>query len=142
MNLDNLLIGLPWALGLLTSSIWPGPRPMTRFPSPIQPPGWVFGLVWPILYLVLGWAWLVTRQHALMAAIMVGLNGWLISYHYDPQSPRNVWILTASQILGWFLLFLLTKQSSSPSPYLVLGLISYNIWLSFATQLNIYQVNT
>lgn len=53
------LVILPLALGWTSGWVAQrGPyleRQRTRS-SDLQPPGWVFGVVWPILYLMMGWA--------------------------------------------------------------------------------------
>ena len=54
---STCLVLLPWLLGTL-SARWPrclcrAPRPLTS-PAALTPPGWVFGVVWTLLYLLLG----------------------------------------------------------------------------------------
>lgn len=53
------LIALPLVLGWTSGWIarqGPHSDRMRERVSDLQPPGWVFGVVWPILYLLMGWA--------------------------------------------------------------------------------------
>lgn len=46
---------LGWTSGWLSRQ-GPHSERMRERVSDLQPPGWVFGVVWPILYLLMGWA--------------------------------------------------------------------------------------
>lgn len=145
MNADYLYLFLPNILGGLFGSICP----MTQVARPktnSQPPGWVFGVVWPILYLLLGWNWMKTKDNNLLnglqIALTVVLNLWVYSAGCKNDYKMGalvfipivavsfaVWILSSLQSIGnpqlWYLPLLLT-------PYLA--------WILFAHQLNVHIV--
>ena len=58
-NIKKLLLclGIPLAVGGLSALVSGG---MTGYPAliqpPFSPPGWIFPVVWTVLYLLMGWA--------------------------------------------------------------------------------------
>jgi tryptophan-rich sensory protein len=112
--------------------------------SPLNPPSWVFGVVWPILYLTLAWSFY--RHYQLRP---VGNNAWIVfmlqivlnigwsRIFFTLKNPKLalVWILLM------ILLTLLTIFLFYPiDPLSAWILIPYLLWLCFASYLNLYIV--
>ena len=110
------------------------------------PPGWVFGPVWTIIYLLIAVAgWLVWRAEGLGILLVV----WLI------QLALNMawsWIMFGRHEIGWALadivalwctvaLFIMLAWTKVPVAVGLFGV--YLAWVTFATALNlrIWQLN-
>jgi tryptophan-rich sensory protein len=98
----EILTGLGWLVLLLIFSAGIGMvtnagkddfyDPLVK--SALNPPGWVFGVVWPILYL------------------MIGTVGWLMM-RVRPPLPRALWGLYVGQLAlnwGWSFVFFTFHQ--------------------------------
>ena len=109
-----------------------------------SPPNWVFGLVWTVLYILMGLAlyfvWTAPRskkydkKKAIVAfGVQLALNVlWSIVF-FGLQSP---W-LGVITILGLLISILLTVQLFQPiSKKAAYLLVPYVLWVSFATVLN------
>lgn len=98
---------------------------------PLRPPGWVFGVVWPILYVTTGMSWSRSKSDTEFLVLTVLLCSWLIMYSCkdDKVMGRNVLILTT--LFSYYMLFTLK------SPALFVPLV---LWLTFATYLNYTEV--
>ena len=63
-----LLLAIPLAVGGLATLLSGGMdnyKVMNQ--PPLSPPGWVFPVVWSVLYLLMGWAsWLVWKSAAIL----------------------------------------------------------------------------
>ena len=55
MNINIIIILIPFILGFV-SSLFIKKNNIPSVKSPINPPKWLFGVVWPILYLLLGYS--------------------------------------------------------------------------------------
>ena len=55
MNSNIIIIFIPFILGFI-SSLFVNKNNIPSVESPINPPKWLFGVVWPILYLLLGYS--------------------------------------------------------------------------------------
>lgn len=102
---------------------------------PLRPPGWVFGVVWPILYLTTGLSWFHSgHKHDKGFIILVGLLClWLVVYSCARQKVLgavNLGLATAVACYVAVALFNFRRFSSS---YLLVPLCA---WLVFATYLN------
>tara|TARA_Y100000591_G_C21737653_1_gene647533 strand:- start:596 stop:1111 length:516 start_codon:yes stop_codon:yes gene_type:complete len=65
LNVENVLrLLLPMILGYTTSSMcWKGNNKRSAGESVVfRPPSYVFGIVWPILYIMLGVSWILSTQ--------------------------------------------------------------------------------
>jgi tryptophan-rich sensory protein len=106
-----------------------------------NPPGWVFGPVWTLIYLLMaisaylvwrkvGWKWSVLKWYF----IQLALNYlWSILF-FTLQNPFIAFleiILLQIAILKTFVMF---KRVSKPAGYL---LVPYMFWVGFATLLNL-----
>ena len=105
----------------------------------LRPPPIVFSIVWPILYLMLGFSWFYARQNKNITAdifyttLIILLSTWLIVYSCSNNKKMGIYVLVLSVIVSLFACTLGNFQSR----ILILPLIA---WLIFATILNIMEV--
>jgi tryptophan-rich sensory protein len=134
-----LLVGI--VAGLLTRNAMQDFQALNQ--PPLSPPGWLFPVVWTILYILMGVSSYLIKTASVDAETKS--NAFLL-YHYQllvnflwPIFFFNfgwyffslVWL-----ILLWILVFFMIRQFaeiSKPAAYLN---IPYLIWLTFAAYLN------
>lgn len=111
--------------------------------SPLNPPAWVFGPVWTLLYILMGTAsWLVVRNGlgsqpvryaVLLYAVQLGVNlGWSIIFF-------RMHLLFPAFITVFVLVLLIAAASAAfrkVSPTAAWLLVPYLCWTSFATFLS------
>ena len=106
-----------------------------------RPPSWVFGSVWPILYLIVGYAWVSMSRHKskiadpLFASITVLLTLWVYLYSCAKNKRSALYVLIVLVGLGLAALKLCKDEM------ICIGLSLYVAWLLFAMQLNYTIVN-
>jgi benzodiazapine receptor len=141
MKLSDLaLILLPNIAGLLTSLQCKMDK--TNLSKNLaRPPSIVFGIVWPILYLMIGVSWLNTRYYkpepitdALYVLLNVLLNLWIVYYNCKKDIKGALYVLVLSILAT---LVLIVYGNGCLSTYLLLPLL---VWLLFATMLNYTEV--
>ena len=109
----------------------------------LTPPGWVFSVVWTILYVLMGISavrvWLikdsVARSSGLnlyVAQLIVNFFWSLIFFNAQAFGFAVIWLL-----LLWVLVFLMIRQFYKVDRLAALLQIPYLIWLTFAAYLNI-----
>ena len=106
--------------------------------SDLNPPGYVFGIVWPILYLFMGiTAWRNIDTIKIYFYIQLFLNAiwsWLFfSFQLPLVALFDIWLLIFINIK---ILFIVSKQDK-------IGAILYTpyiLWLLFASYLNVFIV--
>ena len=106
--------------------------------SDLNPPGYVFGIVWPILYiLMMVSAFLSYEKIFIVFNIQLVLNAawsWLFFKFQMPLvSLLDIYLLIALNI---FILTLMFKESKLA----FLLFIPYVVWISFASYLNLFIV--
>ena len=103
--------------------------------SPLNPPGYVFGIVWPILYLLMGIvAFLAAERIWKLFIIQLILNAawsWIFFYY---QLPIIALLDIALLILINVMIVMNLRASSKALAWLYLP---YLLWLFFAAFLNI-----
>jgi len=107
-----------------------GPRDI-----PFQPPGWVFGVVWPCLYVTTGLAWVLEGKEADLPLGIITLLccSWLVVYVCLNQKTLAAIILVCIAI-------------TTTGTAIVIGgipgglLVPLACWTVFASYLNIYKV--
>ena len=106
--------------------------------SDLNPPGYVFGIVWPILYLLMGiTAWRTFEIIKNLFYIQLFLNAiwsWLFfSFHLPLISLIDIWLLIYVNIKIVFKVLKMDKLA---------GLLytPYILWLLFASYLNLFIV--
>ena len=121
---------------LASSSTGTDPWYQSLTKSELNPPGYVFGIVWPILYLLMGiTAWRTFEIIKNLFYIQLFFNAiwsWLFfSFHLPVISLIDIWLLIFINIK---ILFMILKQDKLAAflytPYIV--------WLLFASYLNLF----
>jgi len=106
--------------------------------SSLNPPGYVFGIVWPILYILMSISafrtFSETRNLFLIQLFFNAIWSWLFfAFHMPVVALLNIWILIALNIK----LFVKMQRLDSISGILF---IPYIVWLCFASYLNLFIV--
>ncbi len=110
---------------------------------PLSPPGWVFPVVWTILYVLMGIAayriWLnptgTDRRTALIyygAQLVVNILWPLIFFEWEAYWLAFFWLL-----LLWYLVFVTWRKFRELDRRAGALLIPYLAWLTFAAYLNL-----
>lgn len=110
---------------------------------PLTPPGWVFGVVWTILYALMGISaakiWLSSESVAkgqglnlYVAQLIVNFFWSLIFFNAQAFGFAFIWLL-----LLWVLVLLMILQFYKVDKRAALLQIPYLIWLTFAAYLNL-----
>ena len=147
MKWKSLLIalGIPLAVGGAGALLSGG---MTNYgvmvKPPLSPPGWVFPVVWTVLYLLMGWAsWLVwkseaPREEKRRALILYGAQlavnlVWPLIFFGAEMYLTALLVLVAL----WVLILLTIRAFSGINERAGDLLIPYILWVSFAAYLNL-----
>jgi tryptophan-rich sensory protein len=111
--------------------------------SILTPPGWVFGVVWPILYTMLGiYSWLLSEKRKTPEYNDLYHVAWLqmiINWTYMPVFFYLHLLVSAELVLiliVGFTGYMITKLWIMKAYKLSLLIIPYFIWCSFATYLS------
>ena len=130
---DLFLLLLPLISGYTVSSIC-GPSKNAGSLVKFRPPAWVFGVVWPILYMLLGYSWVLSKEYSIFYFILISLlNLWMIFYVCKKNKVAGVYIILLS-ILALVYIFVSVKREIQ---YYLTPLL---IWLLFALFLNTFEV--
>ena len=141
----------PIVLGLGSSALLIPKNKIPKVRSKWNPPGWVFGVVWPILYLLLGYAsYLVWQDRTgdndksngnILEKYIIHLLLLLLWWPYFVYFPSpgfatiSLLLLAISAVyIGWNF-YKINKTAG-------LCLIPYTIWLFFATFLTSQTIYT
>ena len=110
----------------------------TLIKSPLNPPGYVFGIVWPILYLLMSISafrtFNETKNLFLIQLLFNALWSWLFfAFQMPLVALLNIWLLIYLNIKINLKMFNIDKLSG-------LLFIPYVLWLFFASYLNLFIV--
>ena len=113
-----------WYLGLVKSNL--------------NPPGYVFGIVWPILYLLMGitiWrTYSVIKNLFYVQLFLNAIWSWLFfSFHLPLIALLDIWLLI---FINLKILLLILKEDKLAAFLFA----PYIMWLFFASYLNLYIV--
>lgn len=141
-----LCLAIPLAVGAL--SAWISGSGMAAFAElnqpPLSPPGWLFPVVWTILYLMMGLAsWLVLtsgkprpviKSAMQLYALQLGFNFFwsIIFFGLSLYLTAFLWL-----VVLWLLIIATTirfYRIREPAGYLM---IPYLLWVTFAGYLNL-----
>ena len=106
--------------------------------SDLNPPGYVFGIVWPILYLLMSIAafrtFEVIKKFFFIQLFFNALWSWLFFFFHIPLIALiNIWLLIYMNIVIANKMHKVDRLSS-------LIYVPYVIWLLFASYLNLFIV--
>ena len=104
--------------------------------APLQPPPWVFGVIWPVLFVTTGAAWALdehsTASDALFASLTLLCCAWLPLYTCLRYRRVSTVVLAASVAIAGATLVV----GANAWRWLMAPLVA---WLVFATYLNAYR---
>ena len=108
-----------------------------------RPPPWVFGVVWPILYLFLGIVWVLLRKNdsyiidTLMILNIFGLVSWIIVYGCKNNKKNALYVILLVLLIA-LLIFGYAWTKNRIAGMLITPFVA---WILFATMLNYTEVN-
>jgi tryptophan-rich sensory protein len=111
-----------------------------------QPPGWVFGVVWPVLYLLIGWNWSITRENNILnwlhILLLIVLNLWvyLAGCRDDYKMGALLFIIIVALSFATWMMSSLHSLKYKNTWFVPLLLVPYLAWILFAHQLNVHIV--
>ena len=138
-NLISIFVILALILGGLSSSNTASdPWYLSLNKSELNPPGYVFGIVWPILYILMAISAYITFQKVYqLFYIQLLFNtawSWIFFYFQLPLIALvDIYVLIIINIYILFKMF----NISNIAAYLY---IPYIVWLCFASYLNLFIV--
>ena len=146
-NTKKLLIclAIPLAVGGLSALLSGGMSAYKEFNQPpLSPPGWVFPVVWSILYLLMGYAsWRVlvsSKEEPLIrkALTIYGIQLFL-NFLWSPVFFGLRWYLTAFFLLIglWIAIFITMRKFLRVDEKAGDLLLPYLLWVCFAAYLNL-----
>ncbi len=140
-----ICLAIPLAVGGLSALVSGG---MTNYKTfnqpPLSPPGWVFPVVWSILYLLMGYAsYRVLTSGAEPQKIRQALTLYgaqlFFNFLWSPVFFGLGWYLVAFFILLilWVLIYLTMRAFSQIDDLSGTLLLPYILWVTFAGYLNL-----
>lgn len=138
--LISLLISLGTGAvaGFLTSGSMEKYQEMYR--PPLSPPGWVFPVVWLILYALMGIAaYWIYRKDPKAEALKLYLIQLAVNFIWPILFFNLEWYLISViwLLLLWYLVFVMIKEFDRIDECAGKLMIPYLFWLTFAAYLNI-----
>ena len=103
--------------------------------SKLQPPNWLFGVIWPLLYLFLFIAYFTikSKQFGNLLAVAFFLQTlWLLSFNNKYLNISRILLILV--VINAYYLFSIAYKENKKVGYLILP---YLMWVSFATILNL-----
>ena len=144
MKQKPLLISLLISLGTGVIAGFLTSRSMEKYQEmyhpPLSPPGWIFPIVWLILYTLMGIsAYRIYMKNPKAEALKLYLIQLAVNFLWSIFFFNLGWQLFAAVwiLLLWYLVFLLIKEFARIDLGAAKLLIPYLIWLTFAAYLNI-----
>lgn len=141
MNFNLILIIVPILFGLLLSRICPI-SPSSAKNIKITPPSYVFGFVWPLLYLMIGISWYYTNSlsnnkylNIPYLILLLLLLSWVIIYSCKDNKVNGVYVLFLTMLTIIITMIL-------GNTYSRLFLSPFLVWILLATFINILEVES
>lgn len=140
-----ICLAIPLAVGGLSALVSGGMSNYKTFNQPpLSPPGWVFPVVWSILYLLMGYAsYRVLTSGADSQKIRQALTLYgaqlFFNFLWSPVFFGLEWYLVAFFILLilWVLIYLTMRAFSEIDDLSGTLLLPYILWVTFAGYLNL-----
>lgn len=144
MKLKPFLIalGLPLAVGGVSALLSGGMGSYSQLVQPpLSPPGWVFPVVWTVLYLLMGYASYriyVSNAPQKRQALIFYLAQLVLNFLWSPVFFGLGWLLPAFFLLValWVLILITASRFSQIDKLSGDLLIPYALWVAFAGYLN------
>ena len=139
-------IAIPLLVGGLASFLTRGGMGvfMQLNQPPLSPPGWVFGVVWTILYILMGVSsYLIIQSGAeeeeINKALSVYVYQLVVNFLWPTFFFNFEWFFFAFLwlVLLWALVFVMIRRFYYISKLAGILQIPYLIWLTFAAYLNL-----
>ncbi len=136
-------LGLTFAAGWVGSRFQPGEWYTHLVQPALTPPGWVFGPVWTILYILMGVAaWLVWQRYGLAGAVwplglfilQLVLNTLWSYLFFGLKNPGGAFLDIVALWLSILATLIAFWQYYPPAGKL---LLPYLLWVTFAVYLNL-----
>ena len=121
-----LLPYLPGTAGHLASRFCPMNHETESEESPYQPPGWVFGVVWPVLYSLLGKELAAEPGDLRLWSLVALLTAWIPTYSAFCRDDKA----NARRVLAGSLALALTISRDKPRIAPVAAWLAYAMFLS------------
>lgn len=140
-----LCLGIPLAVGGLSALLSGGMDSYQNLNQPpLAPPGWVFPVVWTVLYLLMGYASYrvltsgTDPQQIRKALVLYGIQ-LLLNFLWSPVFFGLQWRLLAFFILVamWVFIYLTIRAFSKIDETAGDLLLPYILWVTFAGYLNL-----
>ena len=97
-----------------------------------RPPSYIFGIVWPILYILLGYAWVNAKEYSIFYLLLsLSLASWLVVYSCFNNKSLALGVI----LLSILLVLICYTLSNLRSKLLLLPLL---VWLFFALLLSVF----
>ncbi|MEO8666403.1 MAG: TspO/MBR family protein [Ignavibacteria bacterium] len=115
-----------------------------------NPPGWLFGPVWIVLYLMMGISWFIIwkedlKNKEVRTAFMIFIVQLIVNASWSLVffGARSIEGGLIVIVILWMLILITTIKFKNISRTAAILLIPYLLWVSFATVLNffIYKLN-
>ena len=131
---DIFYLLLPLISGYITAFFCPMKKSAAKNVV-FRPPSYVFGIVWPILYLMLGYAWVNSKNLSIWyLGVTLSLCLWLIVYSCQNNKEGAIGI----NLLSILLVLICYTLSDTLSKLLLLPLL---VWLGFALLLSLFDIS-
>lgn len=109
---------------------------------PLSPPGWLFPVVWTVLFLLMGYAsYLVSRSGSVQKrpALILYAIQLIVNFFWSIFFFNFEWYLFSFfwLVLLWVLILLTIRAFWRISPTAAILLIPYLLWVTFAGYLNL-----
>jgi translocator protein len=147
VTIHAVFVATVLALGIVIGMIFaPGPWYAGLTKPPFNPPNWVFGPAWSILYVLIGIAgartWIHARQSVAMRLwfLQMALNFLWSPAFFGARSPI-LGLMVILPLLVVILIFIAERWGSDTLAALLF--VPYGAWVAFASLLNgaIYVLN-
>ena len=129
-----VLLFIPIVTGFITSSICRIGKSAGETVS-FRPPSWVFMVVWPVLYILLGFSWIYAQRedtlnnipYSILVALLVL---WIIVYGCLGKKIIGIWIIALSILAAVICCIVGTTESR-------LYIAPLIVWLIFALLMSV-----